>query len=174
MCILQSCVTIWSDGFSFHRDSNRELKQFPHSKGVKIGNNVQIFAQCAVARGILSDTLIGDGTKIDTFVHVAHNVIIGKNCEIVAGTILGGSFSIGDKCFLGMKSRIKNNIKIGNNVIVAAGAVVIKDVPNDDIVAGTPTKSIKDKVKLSSKELFLMTGQTKKELMNEWIVKLVD
>ena len=166
-CILQSGVTIGSDGFSWDRDSNGELKKFPNSKGVKIGNNVQIFAHSAVARGILSDTLIGDGTKIDTFVHVAHNVIIGKNCEIVAGTILGGSVSIGDMCFIGLNSTIKNNLKIGNNVIVAAGAVVIKNVEDNDIVAGTPAKSIKDKVKLSSKELFLMTGQTKKELMNE-------
>ena len=158
-CILQSGVTIGSDGFSFDRNYNGDLKHFPHSKGVKIGNNVEIFAHSTVARGILSDTIIGDGTKIDTFVHVAHNVVIGKKCEIISGTILGGSVSIGDMSFLGMNSAIKNNIKIGNNVIVAAGAVVIKDVQDGDIVAGNPAKSIKDKVKLSSTELFLMTGQ---------------
>ena len=133
----------------------------------KIGNNVDIGANSTLERGILSDTIIGDGTKIDTLVVIGHNSIIGKKCQITACTILGGSVSIGDMCFIGLNSTIKNNLKIGNNVIVAAGAVVIKNVPDDDIVAGTPAKSIKDKVKLSSKELFLMTGQTKKELMNE-------
>jgi UDP-3-O-[3-hydroxymyristoyl] glucosamine N-acyltransferase len=160
-CILQSGVVVGSDGFSFERNYKGELKHFPHSNGVKIGNNVEIYAHSAIARGILSDTIIGDGTKIDTFVHVAHNVVIGKNCEIISGTILGGSVSTGDMCFIGMNSSIKNNLKIGNNVIVAAGAVVIKNVEDNDIVAGNPAKSIKDKVKLSSTELFLMTGQMK-------------
>ena len=64
-------------------------------------------------------------------------------------------------CFLGMNSSIKDNLKRRNNVIVAAGAVVIKNVEDNDIVAGNPAKSIKDKVKLSSTELFLMTGQMK-------------
>jgi UDP-3-O-[3-hydroxymyristoyl] glucosamine N-acyltransferase len=65
--------------------------------------------------------------------------------------------------FLGINSTIKYNLKIGNNVIVAAGAVVIKNVEDNDIVAGNPAKSIKDKVKLSSTELFLMTSQKKDE-----------
>ena len=168
-CILQSGVTIGSNGFSFDRDFNGELKQFPQSKGVKIGNNVDIGANSTLERGILSDTIIGDGTKIDTLVVIGHNSIIGKKCQITACTILGGSVSIGDMCFIGLNSTIKNNLKIGNNVIVAAGAVVIKNVEDNDIVGGTPAKSIRDKVKLSSKELFLMAGQTKKELMNSEI-----
>ena len=76
---------------------------------------------------------------------------------------MGGSVSIGDMCYLGINSTIKNNLKIGNNVIVAAGAVVIKNVEDNDIVAGNPAKSIRDKVKISSTELFLMTGQKKDE-----------
>jgi UDP-3-O-[3-hydroxymyristoyl] glucosamine N-acyltransferase len=69
---------------------------------------------------------------------------------IVDFTIVGGSVSIGDMCYLGINPTIKNNFKIGNNVIVAAGAVVIKNVEDNDIVAGNPAKLIKDKVKLSS------------------------
>ena len=45
----------------------------------------------SLARGSLSDTIIGDGSKLDALVHVAHNVIIGRNCELIAGTIIGGS-----------------------------------------------------------------------------------
>jgi UDP-3-O-[3-hydroxymyristoyl] glucosamine N-acyltransferase len=84
-----------------------------------------------------------------------------KKYEIIAGTVVGVSVSTGAMCFLGMNSSIKDNLKRRNNVIVAAGAVVIKNVEDNDIVAGNPAKSIKDKVKLSSTELFLMTGQMK-------------
>jgi UDP-3-O-[3-hydroxymyristoyl] glucosamine N-acyltransferase len=158
-CILQSAVVVGADSFSYVRESNGDIKKFPNSKGVKIGNNVDIFANTLIERGLLADTIIGDGTKIGGLVVIAHNSIIGKKCQIVDFTIVGGSSSIGDMCYLGINSTIKNNIKIGNNVIVAAGAVVIKDVQDGDIVAGNPAKSIKDKVKLSSTELFLMTGQ---------------
>ena len=160
-CIVQSGVALGPDSFSYDRDPNGDLKKFPNSKGVKIGNNVSIFANALIERGVLSDTIIGDGTKIGGLVVIGHNSVIGKNCQIVDTTHVGGSASIGDNSYLGINSSIKNNIKIGNNVIVAAGAVVIKDVQDNDIVAGNPAKSIKDKVKLSSKQLFLMTGRTK-------------
>jgi UDP-3-O-[3-hydroxymyristoyl] glucosamine N-acyltransferase len=90
-------------------------------------------------------------------VHIAHNVIVGKNCEIIAGTIIGGSTKVGNSCWTGLNSTLKNKIKLGDNVLVASGASVIHDVPDGDIVAGVPAKSIKDKVKTD--ELFLMAGQ---------------
>jgi UDP-3-O-[3-hydroxymyristoyl] glucosamine N-acyltransferase len=162
-CILQSGVVVGADSFSYVRNSNGDIIKFPNSKGVKIGNNVDIFANSLIERGLLADTIIGDGSKIGGLVVIAHNSTIGKKCQIVDFTIVGGSVSIGDMCYLGINSTIKNNLKMGNNVIVAAGAVVIKNVEDNDIVAGNPAKSIRDKVKLSSTELFLMTGQKKDE-----------
>ena len=157
-CIIQSGTTIGSDGFAFERDYNSlELEGFPHLSGVKIGNNVDICANSSIARGSLSDTIIGDGSKLDALVHVAHNVIIGRNCELTAGTIIGGSTTIGDTSWMGLNCTLKNKISIGNRVIVGCGAAVIHDVPDEDIVAGVPAKSIKNKV--SSDQLFLMAGQ---------------
>lgn len=158
-CIIQPGVTIGADGFAFERHATGELERFPHVKGVKIGNNVEICANSSIARGSLSDTLIGEGSKIDALVHIAHNVVIGKSCELTAGTIIGGSTSLGDMCWTGLNSTLKDNIKVGNNVIVGAGAAVIHDVIDGDVVAGVPAKSIKDKVK--SDMLFLMAGQKK-------------
>lgn len=66
-----------------------DVIKFPHIRDVKIGNNVEICANTNVARGSLSDTVIGDGTKVDAMVQIAHNVVIGKNCEITTGTIIG-------------------------------------------------------------------------------------
>lgn len=159
-CIIQSGTSIGSDGFAFERDESGKLIRFPHRGFVRIGNDVEISANCSVARGSLSDTIIMDGTKLDALVHVAHNVTIGRDCELTAGTIIGGSTTIGDTCWMGLNSTIKNKIRIGNNVVVASGASVIRDVPDEDIVAGVPAKSIKEKVTTS--ELFLMAGQKKK------------
>jgi UDP-3-O-[3-hydroxymyristoyl] glucosamine N-acyltransferase len=157
-CLIEPGVTIGADGFAYERDKETlKLERFPHIGGVRIGDNVEICANSSIARGSISDTIIGDGTKLDALVHVAHNVIIGRNCELTAGTIIGGSTTVGDTSWMGLNCTLKNKIKIGNKVIVGAGACVIHDVPNEDIVAGVPAKSIKHKV--ISDKLFLMAGQ---------------
>jgi UDP-3-O-[3-hydroxymyristoyl] glucosamine N-acyltransferase len=160
-CIIQSGTVIGEDGFAFERYSDGTLVRFPHIKGVKIGDNVEISTNSSIARGSLSDTVIGNGTKIDALVHVAHNVVIGENCELTAGTIIGGSTRIGDMSWIGLNSTLKDNIIIGKKVIIGAGAAVINDVPTEDIVAGVPARSIKDKV--TSNQLFLMAGQQNRD-----------
>ena len=67
---------------------------------------------------------------------------------------------MGDTCWLGQNSTLKNKIKVGNKVIVGSGAAVIDNVEDEDIVAGVPAKSIKHKV--TSNQLFLMGGHTQK------------
>jgi UDP-3-O-[3-hydroxymyristoyl] glucosamine N-acyltransferase len=158
-CLIQSGASLGSDGFAFERYETGELDKFPHRGYVRIGNNAEIYANCSIARGSLSDTKIGEGTKLDALVHIAHNVSVGKNCELTAGTIIGGSTVVGDTSWTGLNSTIKNGLKLGNNIIVASGASVIHDVPDGDIVAGVPARSIKHKV--STDEVFLMAGQKK-------------
>ena len=159
-CIIQPGVTIGADGFAFERyDSSLKLESFPHMSGVIIRDDVEVFSNCSIARGSLSDTIIGKGTKLDALVHVAHNVIIGENCELTAGTIVGGSTIIGNSCWTGLNSTLKHKIKIGKKVIIGCGASVIHNVPDEDIVAGVPAKSIKHKV--NSNQLFLMAGSKK-------------
>ncbi len=157
-CVIHSGVTLGDDGFAFERNGNR-LMLFPHFGRVIIGNDVEICANSHIAKGSLSDTVIGDSTKIDAMVHISHNVSVGKNCEITAGAVIGGSTTVGDSTWIGLNATLKNKIKIGRNVIVASGASVIHEVPDEDIVAGVPAKSIKHKITTSADELFLMAGQ---------------
>jgi UDP-3-O-[3-hydroxymyristoyl] glucosamine N-acyltransferase LpxD len=157
-CIIQPGTVIGADGFAYERlEDTLELQRFPHIGGVVLGDNVEICSNCSIARGSLSDTIIGDGTKLDALVHVAHNVEIGRHCALTAGTIIGGSTRIGDMCWTGLNSTIKHKLKIGNKVIIGSGASVINDIDDEDIVAGVPAKSIKHKVR--SNQLFLMAGQ---------------
>jgi UDP-3-O-[3-hydroxymyristoyl] glucosamine N-acyltransferase len=156
-CVVQSGVIIGEDGFSYERYDSGNLKQFPHFGAVIIGDDVEISANVNIARGSLTDTFIGSGTKIDALVHIAHNVRIGTNCQLTGGTVVGGSAVIGNSCWTGLNSTLKDHAKLGDNVIVAAGACVIHEVPDGDIVAGVPAKSIKSKV--SDPNLFLMAGQ---------------
>jgi len=163
-CLVQSGSTIGEDGFAFEREiETSELEKFPHYGKVIIKNNVEIFSNCSIARGSISDTVIGYGTRIDSLCHVAHNVNIGKNTQLTAGTIIGGSTFVGDNCWLGLNCTIKQKLKIGDRSIVGSGSSVIHDVEDEDIVAGAPAKSIKSKVTLEKDELFLMSGQIRKK-----------
>ena len=158
--LIQPSVTIGADGFGFERyPDSLVLERFPHFGSVIIGDNVEICANSSIARGSLSNTIIGNGTKVDALVHIAHNVQIGNNCEITAGSIIGGSVTIGNNCWLGLNCTLKNKIKVGNNVIVACGATVINNVADEDIVAGVPAVSIKNKTTLDKDKLFLMAGK---------------
>jgi UDP-3-O-[3-hydroxymyristoyl] glucosamine N-acyltransferase len=156
---IQSGVTMGADGFSYERDEhNFELERFPHIGGVKIGDNVEVSSNCSIARGSLSDTLIGDGTKIDVLVHIAHNVQIGRNCVLASGTIVGGSTIIGEACWCGLNCTIKHKVRIGTGVTIGNGSSVIRDISDGEIVEGVPAKSIKNRVR--SKQLIPMTGIT--------------
>ena len=128
-------------GFGFVK-INGEWQRFPHYGDVKIGKDVEIGRNTCIDRGSLAHTVIGDGTKIDNLVHVAHNVKIGKRCLITAGAILGGSCEIGDDCFIGIGALIRNGIKIGAGATVGMGAVVTKDVPEGVTVVGNPAREM--------------------------------
>lgn len=136
---------IGRDGFGYEYDDVEDkMIKVPHRGDVIIGKDVEIGGNCCIDRATLEGeaTLIGDGTKIDNLVHIAHNVKIGRNCLIVAGAVIGGSVTIGDRCFIGMGALIKNKVTIGNDVTVGMGAVVLKDVPDGWTVIGNPAKRL--------------------------------
>lgn len=141
-CIIDSNCVIGSDGFGFERDNTGKIEMFPHIGGVKIEDEVEIGANVCIDKGTMKNTIICKGTKIDNLVHVAHNVKIGKNCSIVANSLIGGSCLLGDNVHVSMSVTIRDQIKIGRNAILGMGSVITKDVPTNITVVGIPARPI--------------------------------
>jgi UDP-3-O-[3-hydroxymyristoyl] glucosamine N-acyltransferase len=133
---IQSGVVIGTDGFGYERLPDGSIEKFPHLGDVVIEDGVEIGANSVIDRASLGSTRIGEGTRIDKLVHVAHNCQIGRRCLIVGGTCLGGSVRIGDDAWLGTGTTISNKIEIGTGAYVSLGAVVAKDVKPGQRIIG--------------------------------------
>ncbi|MFX0135246.1 MAG: UDP-3-O-(3-hydroxymyristoyl)glucosamine N-acyltransferase [Candidatus Hodarchaeota archaeon] len=133
---------IGSDGFSHIYNEKGILEKFPQLGTVRIEDHVEVGANCCIDRGSLTTTLIGEGTKFDNLVHVAHNVKIGKYCFIVAQVFIGGSVIIEDNVWIAAMACLRDNVKIGKNATIGMGAIVTKDVADEKVVIGNPARVI--------------------------------
>ena len=138
---IRSCSSIGSDGFGFERIGD-DIVRFPHLGRVRIGQNVEVGACVAIARGTLSDTVIHDQVKIDNLVHIAHNVIIHDGAFVIACAEVSGSVEIGKNAWIAPNACINQKLKVGDGALVGLGAVVTKNVDIDSIVAGNPAKKL--------------------------------
>ncbi len=141
--IVQANSTIGSTGFgySFIDGAHRLI---PHNGGVIIEDFVEIGANCCIDRAKFGNTIIGAGTKIDNLVQIAHNVVIGKCCLIVAQAGIAGSCKLGDGVVLGGQVGLADNIEIGDGTMISAQAGVINNVPAGQKLAWTPAIKIED------------------------------
>ncbi len=142
--ILHAGTVIGADGFGFERNETGGLEKFPQIGGVVIEDDVEIGSNVSIDRGTLSNTIIGEGTKIDNLCHISHNVIIGKHCVIIALSMIGGSTKIGNYSHIAPSSALMNKIVIGNNVLVGMGSVVTKNIQDNLVVMGAPAKPVRE------------------------------
>jgi UDP-3-O-[3-hydroxymyristoyl] glucosamine N-acyltransferase len=109
-----------------------------HVGRVLIGNKVQIGSNCAIDRGGLGDTVIGDMTALDNLVQIGHNVRIGKACVFAGQAGVAGSAVIGDYVQVGGAVSISDHITVGNGAKIAGKSGVMRDVAAGETVAGYP------------------------------------
>ena len=137
--IIHSGAVIGSDGFGF--DMVRGVQEkIPQIGTVLIEDDAEIGANATIDRARFDKTVIGKGTKIDNLVQIAHNVVTGENCIIVAQTGISGSTTLGKGVILAGQAGIVGHIYIGDKAIVAAQAGVTKSIPAGAKVSGYPAK----------------------------------
>jgi len=147
-CYIKSGTIIGEDGFGIEFEEDGTPVRIPHLGKVEINNNVEIGANCSIARGTIKKTIIHDNVKIDDQVLIAHNCIIGKNTIITGQVVISGSVEIGANCWLAPNCSIIQKIEIGNNVKIGMGAVIIRDIANNETIMGLDALTIDDLLRI--------------------------
>lgn len=119
----------------------------PQLGRVVIQDRVTIGANSCVDRGAFDDTVVGEGTKIDNLVMIAHNCVIGRSCLMAGFTGLSGSVKVGDGSVFGGRAGVGDHITIGEGARIAAGAGILKDVPPGEIWSGYPAKPLRESLR---------------------------
>lgn len=130
---------IGQDGFGYEAGPIGWVEK-PQRFGIVLHDDVHVGANACIDRGSWRDTVIGVGSKIDNLVHVAHNVVVGARCLIVAQSELSGSVDVGDDAYVAPGALVREHLVVGARSVIGLGAVVVKDVPEDVTVAGVPAR----------------------------------
>ena len=120
-------TVLGSDGFGF-APSNKGYVKIEQLGGLKIGKNVEIGANCTIDRGALDNTEIHDGVILDNLIHIAHNVVLGKNSAIAASCAIAGSSKIGQNFQMGGLSGVLGHLDICDDVTVGAHTLITKSI----------------------------------------------
>lgn len=119
------------------------LLSFPHLRKLIIANNVKIGISCIIAKGVLEDTVIGQGTTIESRCLIGHNSHIGQDVFVSSCCQIGGSVTINNEAILFSDVKTRQWISIGSKSVVGQGSLVIHDIPNNEMWYGSPAKFIK-------------------------------
>ena len=134
---LQPGVVIGSDGFGYEFTKGRHEK-IPQVGQVVIGDDVEVGANSTIDRARFSRTSVGEGTKIDNLVQVAHNVIIGKHCLLCSQVGIAGSTTLEDYVVLGGQAGVGGHVTLGKGAKAGGGAGITSDLAPGSFVNGNP------------------------------------
>jgi UDP-3-O-[3-hydroxymyristoyl] glucosamine N-acyltransferase len=140
--IIHPGTVIGGDGFGYYWDGEQQ-KKVPQLGGVIIEDNVEIGCNVCIDRATFGMTRIGQGTKIDNLVQIAHNNNIGAHCIIVSHVGLSGSVTLGKRVTLAGQVGIADHITMGDGSTAAARTGISKDVQPNQVVWGAPNRPIK-------------------------------
>ncbi len=138
--IVRPGARIGTAGFGFV-EQGAGYRAVQHIGTCIIGNAVEIGANATIDRGSISDTVVGEHTKIDNLVHLGHNVAVGKRCLIMAQVGVAGSSRIEDDVILAGQAGVADHLTVACGARVGAQAGVIGDVPQGTTVSGYPARS---------------------------------
>ncbi len=139
--IIHNNCGIGQDGFGFAMGAKHT--KIPQIGRVIIQDNVEIGAGTTIDRGAISDTMIGEGTKLDNQVQIGHNVKVGRHCVMASMAAISGSTQIGDYAIFGGQVGTVGHIKIGAHAKIAAQSGIMNEIPDGETWGGTPATPLK-------------------------------
>lgn len=125
--VIQSGAVIGGEGFGFAKEKGAWQK-IAQIGGVRIGDDVEIGSNTTIDRGALSDTLIGNGVKLDNQIMIAHNVQIGDNTAMAGCVGISGSTKIGRNCMIAGGVGMVGHIEVCDNVFVTGMTMVTRSI----------------------------------------------
>ncbi|TDG95572.1 UDP-3-O-(3-hydroxymyristoyl)glucosamine N-acyltransferase [Cardinium endosymbiont of Culicoides punctatus] len=138
-CVIHAGAVVGSAGFGFLTNTEDVYKRIPSIGNVVLEDDVEIGANTTIDAAMVGKTIIGQGTKIDNLVQLAHNVHIGKHGGIAAQVGIAGSTKIGNYCRLGGQTGIGGHLNLGDYVTALGRAGITRSFKNGHIVlSGTP------------------------------------
>ncbi|MEE9433198.1 MAG: DapH/DapD/GlmU-related protein [Sphingorhabdus sp.] len=144
-CIIRSNNVIGEEGFGVEELPGDKTFRIPHIGGVRIGNHVNMGNLNSISAGTLKPTVIGNYVQIDNLVNVAHNCEIGDATMLMPCVEIAGSTIVGKRVYVGCNASLTNGIAIGNDCQVGIGAVVIRSVENNKVIAGNPARILRNR-----------------------------
>ena len=144
-CNIKNGAVLGGAGFGFEKDADGNRFRFPQIGSLIMGDDVEVGGNTCIDRGALSDTIIGNHTKINNLCHIAHNNIIGENVEITGCVNVSGGNVIEDNVWLAPNSSLVGYIHIGKGATLGMGAVAVKDIPAGEVWVGNPAKFLRKK-----------------------------
>ena len=134
---LQPGVIVGADGFGYEFIGGRHEK-VPQVGNVVIENDVEIGANSTFDRARFSQTVVGEGTKIDNLVQIAHNVVIGKHCLVISQTGIAGSSRLGNYVTVAAQSGVAGHVSVGDKAILGARTGVTSNLEGGITYLGNP------------------------------------
>lgn len=136
-CVINANAVIGKNGFGYTRQEGHNIF-IPHVGRVVLGDRVSVGANSCIDRGAMTDTIVGDGTKIDNLCQIAHGVVVGRECFLASGVGLAGGTVIGDRVLLAGQVGVANGVHIADDVEVGAKSGVFRNMPAGVRVMGYP------------------------------------
>ena len=144
--ILQPGCVIGSDGYGYELVDGKHVK-IDQVGIVLIEDDVEIGANTAIDRARFGKTVIGEGSKVDNLVQIAHNVRIGKHCLLVSQAGIAGSSSLGDYVTVAAQAGCAGHVKIGDKAVLTARAGVLKDIDGGGAYMGMPARPMREELR---------------------------
>lgn len=138
---IHASSVIGADGFGYTPDEGRHLK-VPHIGNVVIGDDVEIGANTVIDRATMGSTIVGQGTKIDNLVQVAHSVKLGQHNVLCAFTGIAGSTTTGNHVVFAANVGVSDHVRIDDEVILGArtGVPPKKHLKKGNVYLGNPAR----------------------------------